>query len=205
VSQPWQEKTWPARGPGRGGAGPPGEAGRSWSRNRIVLTGESQRVEPPPARLTPAGDRRGRAAAPDQRPAARLTGRGATLGMFVVFFLGLLVASWLHWSPLAGGSFVLGCAAAARWTKPRDLLSVVVSPPALFLIALLCVKGLTATGSVLISVAEGTVLTLADTAPWLFAGVAVSLIIACFRGLPRAIRDLRGNLQANRIRPSRQD
>jgi hypothetical protein len=194
VSQPWrQEKTWPARGPGRGRAGPPGEAGRNWSGNRIVLTGESQRVEPPPPRLSPAGDRRGRASAPpDQRPAARLTGRGAILGMLVVFFLGLLVASWLHWAPLAGGSFVLGCAAAARWTKPRDLLSVVVSPPALFLIALLGVKALTATGSVLISVAEGTVLTLADIAPWLFAGVAVSLIIACFRGLPQCIRDLRG-------------
>jgi hypothetical protein len=112
--------------------------------------------------------------------------------MFVVFFLGLLLASWLHWSPLAGGSFVLGCGAAARWTKPRDLLSVVVSPPALFLIALLGVKALTATGNVLISVAEGTVLTLADIAPWLFAGVAVSLIIAFFRGLPQCIRDLRG-------------
>jgi uncharacterized protein DUF6542 len=193
VSQPWQEKTWPARGPRRGGAGPPGDPGRSWSGDRIVLTGESRRAEPPAPRPNPAGDRRGRpAAGPDQRPPARLTGRGAILGMLVVFFLGLLVASWLHWSPLAGGSFVLGCAAAARWTKPRDLLSVVVSPPALFFIALLGVKALTATGSVLISVAEGTVLTLADIAPWLFAGVAVSLIIACFRGLPQCIRDLRG-------------
>ena len=30
----------------------------------------------------------------------------------------------------------------------------------------------------------------------LFAGVAVSLIIACFRGLPRCIHDLRRDLRA---------
>jgi hypothetical protein len=84
--------------------------------------------------------------------------------MLVLFFLGILVASWLHWSPVAGGSFVLGCAAAAWWTKPRDLLTVVVSPPLLFFCALLGVKALTSTGDTLISIAEGTALTLADVA-----------------------------------------
>jgi hypothetical protein len=126
--------------------------------------------------------------------------------MLVLFFLGILVASWLHWSPVAGGSFVLGCAAAAWWTKPRDLLTVVVSPPLLFFCALLGVKALTSTGDTLISIAEGTALTLADVAPWLFAGVAACLIIAWFRGLPRCVRDLRQdmrwNLQAERARPT---
>jgi Domain of unknown function (DUF6542) len=111
--------------------------------------------------------------------------------MAVLFFLGSLAAAGLDWSPLAGASFVLGCAAAAWWTKPGDLLSVVVSPPLLFFCALLGVKALTATGNKLVSIAGGTTLALADVAPWLLAGVAISLIIACFRGLPRCIGDLR--------------
>jgi hypothetical protein len=120
--------------------------------------------------------------------------------MFVLSFLGILISTWLNWSPLAGASFVIGCAAAAWRTKPRDLLSVVVSPPLLFFCALLIVKALTATGNTLISTAEGTVLTLASVGPWMLVGVAVSLVIAWFRGLPRCIRDLRGSLQADRVR-----
>ncbi len=89
---------------------------------------------------------------------------------------------------------MLGGVAAARWTKSRDLLSVVVSPPLLFFCALLCAKALTASGNKLVSIAEGTVLTLADVALWLLVGMVASLIIAWFRGLPRCVRDLRGNL-----------
>jgi hypothetical protein len=159
-----------------------------------VVTGQPERREPSgPGGPAPDGDRGGRAPAA-QRSGAQLTARGAILGMFVLFFLGILVSGWLGWSPLAGGSFVLGGVAAARWTKSRDLLSVVVSPPLLFLCALLCAKALTATGNKLVSIAEGTVLTLADVALWLLVGMAASLIIAWFRGLPRCVRDLRGNL-----------
>ena len=111
--------------------------------------------------------------------------------MLVLFFLGMLVATWLHWGPLAGGSFLVGSVAAAWYTKRRDLLSVAVSPPLLFFCALICVKALTATGNALVSTAEGTALTLASVAPWLFAGVALSLIVAWFRGLPRCVSDLR--------------
>ena len=124
--------------------------------------------------LTPDGDGGGRVPA-GQRPGARLTARGALLGMFVLSFLGILISTWLDWSPLAGGSFVVGCAAAAWWTKPRDLLSVVISPPLLFFCALLIAKALTATGNTLVSIAEGTVLTLAGVGPWMLVGVAVSL------------------------------
>ena len=53
---------------------------------------------------------------------------------------------------------------------------------------------MTATGNKLVAIAEGTVLTLADVAVWLLVGMAASLIIAWFRGLPRCVRDLRGNL-----------
>jgi hypothetical protein len=162
--------------------------------------------EPGWPRVRQPGADQERKASIDQRWGALLTGRGAILGMFVVFFLGLLLASWLHWSPLAGAAFVLGCVAAAVRTKPRDLLTVAVSPPVLFFCALLVVKALTSTGNALVSITEGTTLTLANVAPWLLAGVVVSLIIACFRGLPRCVselrREARGDLQADGIRPT---
>jgi hypothetical protein len=124
--------------------------------------------------------------------------------MLLVFFLGVLAASWLHWGPLAGGSFLVGCVAAAWYTKQRDLLTVAVSPPLLFLIVLICVKALTADGNIMLSTVEGTALTLGNVAPWLFAGVALSLIVAWFRGLPRCVarlrRDLRPELAQRRPR-----
>lgn len=41
-------------------------------------------------------------------PAAKLTGRGAVLGMAVIFTVGLLAASWLGVTMLAGIFFVAG-------------------------------------------------------------------------------------------------
>jgi hypothetical protein len=201
-----QEMTWSARGTGGGNASPPGGPGRTWPRGRIVLAGQSQGGEAGgPRPPLPDGDQDGRASA-NYRSGPLLTGRGALLGMLVLFFLGILVAAWLDWSPLADASFVLGCGAAAWWTKPRDLLTVVVSPPVLFFGALLGIKALTATGDTLVSIAGGTALTLASAAPWLLAGVAISLIMAWFRGLPRCVSDLRretrGDLQPDRARPA---
>jgi hypothetical protein len=199
VSQPWQEKTGSARGTGEGNASPPGRPGGTWSRSRIALTGQPQAREPGGGRpAEPDGGKDGRASA-SQRPGSRLTGRGALLGMFVLFFLGLLVATWLGLNTVAGAIFVLGCAAAARWTQPRDLLGVAVSPPILFFCALLCVKTLTASGNTLVSVAGGATLALANVAPWLLAGVAISLIIAWFRGLPRCVSDLRRAARGERL------
>jgi hypothetical protein len=124
-----------------------------------------------------------------------LTGRGAVAGMLVLFFFILLVASWLQWGFLAGASFVIGSVGAAWYTKRRDLLTVAVSPPLLFFGTLLCVKALTAKGSTIISTVEGTALTLANVAPWLFAGVILSLIVAWVRGLPQCVADLRDELR----------
>ena len=113
----------------------------------------------------------------------RLTGRGALLVMFVLFLSGLLASGWLGWGPLAGGTFVAASALAAARTQRGDLLAVTVSPPALFGGAVLCVKALTASGNVLLSAGAGTLITLANTAPWLLAGTALSLVIAFARGL----------------------
>jgi hypothetical protein len=124
--------------------------------------------------------------------------------MLLVFFIGVLAADWLHWSPLADASFLIGSAAAAWYTKQRDLLTVAVSPPLLFFIMVICVKALTATGNTALSAVEGTALTLANVAPWLFIGVVLSLLIAWFRGLPRCVADLRRDLRPDlpRRRPT---
>ena len=47
-----------------------------------------------------AGEGRGLAG---ERGGITLTGRGAIAGMLVLFFLSLLLASWLQWGVLAGG------------------------------------------------------------------------------------------------------
>jgi hypothetical protein len=133
----------------------------------------------------------------------RLTGRGALLGIFVLCFLGLLVSVWLGWGPLAGVAFVLATGFAAARTQRTDLLTVTVSPPALFLVALMCVKGLTASGNVLLSTATGTLITLANTAPWLLAGTGLSLIIAFTRGLRGNVVALGQELRGAPAAPSR--
>lgn len=125
----------------------------------------------------------------------RLTGRGAVLGMLVVFALGLLAASWLGWAVLAGASFVAGAAAAVLYVRPRDLLVVTIAPPLLFCVALVGVKAVTATGDMALSTAEGVAVALAGTAPWLFVGTALSLVIAWSRGLRERVRELREELR----------
>lgn len=131
----------------------------------------------------------------------KLTGRGAVLLMFAVFTLGLFGADWLSQPAVAGAAFVAGNVTAAWYTRPRDLLTVAVTPPLLFCVALIGVKALTATGNTAVAIAGGTAITLAGTAPWLLAGTAVSLVIACLRGLPRCVGELRRQLQPGGRRP----
>ena len=153
-----------------------------------------------PRPRTPAGPARSPGAGP--RPAGtpdggtvgvRLTGRGAILGLFVLSFLGILVSGWLSTGVLADLLFLLGCWAMACYTKPRDLLSVSVSPPLAFFFA--CVLAKLASSSGGTSAAEGTLVTLATSAPWLFAGTALTIVIALRRGLLDNIRELRAGLQ----------
>jgi Domain of unknown function (DUF6542) len=119
-----------------------------------------------------------------------LTGRGAVLLMVATFTTGLLGASWLGWTAVAGITFLLGAGAAARYTKPADLLTVAITPPLLFFCALVAITLIT-TGGSLVSVFAASLLTLASVAPWLFAGVAVNVIIGWFRGLSQCLADLR--------------
>ena len=63
--------------------------------------------------------------------------------MLAVFFLGTLVADWMHLGVLTGLSFVVGAALAARYTRRDGLLTVVVTPPLIFMIALVVTEVLT--------------------------------------------------------------
>jgi uncharacterized protein DUF6542 len=124
-----------------------------------------------------------------------LTGRGAVLLMAAVFAAGLLISSWLGVLWLAGLCFVLGAAVAARYTRPSDLLTVAVTPPLVFFCTLVVIKLLADAGSLVLSIAGGSLLILGGLAPWLFAGVALCLIIAWRRGLAECVAALRRELR----------
>lgn len=124
------------------------------------------------------------------RPAtqSRLTGRGGVLVVFAACFLGLLVADWADWPEFAGAVFFMASSLTAYYVRPSGLLPVVVSPPLLLFAACALEKTLTSPG--LISGFEASVVTLADSAGWLFAGAGLTVVIALLRGLRSEVRAL---------------
>jgi uncharacterized protein DUF6542 len=134
------------------------------------------------------------------RPAIRLTGRGGVVAIFVLSFAGAFFASVLHFGPLAGCSYVAGCVLAAALVRRSQLLLVAVTPPMLFSVAVVCTQLLTASGGTL-SAIGGTVVTLGNVAPWLFAGTAIGVVIALARGLAGNVRELRRALRGDPARP----
>jgi hypothetical protein len=131
----------------------------------------------------------------------RMTTRGGVVAMFTLFFVGTLAAGWLHLGLLTGVSFVAGCALAARYTQSDGLLTVVITPPLIFMVGLVCAEAFTSHADsvrhTVTSTAEGTFLTLAAVAPWLFGGVILGIIVAMFRGLPQCVRELRAELRGD--------
>ena len=140
-----------------------------------------------------------------RRPAAafrsHVTTRGALLGMFAVCLLACLLAAWLHADAVAGVAFVATGILAPVYARQNALLHIVISAPVIFLLAEIVTQLITAPGtsgrSSAISVLEGTFLTLADVAPWLFAGTLVCIGVAMTRGLPQCVRDLRAGLRGD--------
>lgn len=143
-----------------------------------------------------------------RRPAARaatgatsfrshVTARGALLGMFLVCLVTCLVGGWRQVDILDGLAYCAGCVLMPVYARRDAQLRVVISAPAVFLLALVITQALTAQGSSghgsALSVAEGTFLTLADVAPWLFAGTALCVVIALTQGLSQCVRDLRAD------------
>jgi hypothetical protein len=141
----------------------------------------------------------GGAARPGSQP--RLTSRGCGLVMFVVFLVSGLLAQRLSAGWVAGLGYGAGCLLAVAFARRGALLFVVTTPPLIFLVALVCVQLITATGSTLLATAEGTVLALAAASGWLFACTAGCIVVAVLRGLPQCIRDLSAEMNG---RPARQ-
>jgi hypothetical protein len=125
---------------------------------------------------------------PDRRPAIRLTARGAVFTMFAASFVGLLLSDWLNWGALGDAVFFMSSGLAAFYVRQGSLLPVVVTPPLLFFTACVLVKMITAADTD--SAAAGTMVTLANSAPWLFAGTGLVLSIAMARGLTGEVRAL---------------
>jgi hypothetical protein len=173
-----------------GGAGTAPEGGQRTG-------GRRYRAGRPPPR------RRGTAEQPRVPTTPFPSGFGAwgTLGgLFACCLVSCLLAAWLHFTVVAGLGFCAGCAIAAWYCRPAALLRMVIAVPAVFAAAEILAQLATLPGGsgrrgLALPVAGGTLLTLAAVAPWLFAGTAVAIAIALFRGLPQCVRDLRAELR----------
>jgi hypothetical protein len=144
----------------------------------------------PSPRLNPAGP-------------VKLTGRGAIVMLFAVTFVGLLGAAWTGWGLLADAAFVCGCGVVPYYTKTSGLRTVVVSPPLLFLIACVCAEVLTASGTFM--AAEGILVTLGTSAPWLFTGTALTVVVAVGRGYRPSTPRLPGRSAVQHVRDAVRD
>jgi hypothetical protein len=119
------------------------------------------------SRLEPAGS-------------VKLTGRGAVVALFLACLAGLLIAGWTGWTAVADVLFVLSCGVVAYYTRTRGLRNVLVCPPLAFLAGAVCAQLITAPGG--FAAAEGILVTLGTSAPWLFAGTILTIAIAVGRG-----------------------
>lgn len=124
----------------------------------------------------------------ERRSEERLTGRGGVLVVFAGCFLGLLLADLANWDELGYAVFFMASSLTAYYVRPSGLLPVVVSPPLLFFFACAAEKALTSSG--LLAAFSGTVVALANSAGWLFAGTGLTIVIAVLRGLRSEVRDL---------------
>jgi hypothetical protein len=130
---------------------------------------------------------------------SHVTTRGALLGMFAICLASCQLGAWFHTDVVAGLGFIVTGILAPVYARREALLYIVISAPIVFLLAEIIAQVATAQGSssrgTVISVLEGTLLTLADVAPWLFAGTVICLVTAMVRGLPQCVRDLRAGLR----------
>ena len=110
----------------------------------------------------------------------KLTGRGAVVALFAVCFLGLLIAAWTGWSAFADVLFVLACVLVACYTRASGLRGLVVCPPLAFFAGGVLAQLLTAPDA--FSAATGILITLGLSAPWLFTGTGLTVVIALGRG-----------------------
>ena len=91
-----------------------------------------------------------------------------------------LIAAWTGWGTLAGAAFVCGCGAVTYYTRTGGLRAVVVAPPLLFFAGAASAQLITAPGTFL--AAEGILVAVGTSAPWLFTGTALTTVVAVGRG-----------------------
>lgn len=115
--------------------------------------------------------------------------------MLVLSLVACLLAAWLGSDVLAGIGFCAGCVLAPIYARREAQLQIVVSAPVIFLAAVVVTQALTAQGNSghgrILSVLEGTLLTLAGVAPWLFAGTIACIGMSMLNGLQECVRELR--------------
>ena len=116
----------------------------------------------------------------EPRAAVRLTGRGAVVALFAACLFGLLIAGWTGWSAVGDALFLMSCGVVAYYTRPSGLRHVVLCPPLAFLAGAVCAQLITAPDS--FAAAEGILVTLGTSAPWLFTGTGLTFVIALSRG-----------------------
>jgi hypothetical protein len=145
------------------------------------------------------GQTAGRPSRPRSPRRITLTGRGAAVVLFAATFLALLMAARTGWIALADAIFVMTCGAVACSTRISGLRGLVVCPPLAFFAGTVLTQVLTASSG--FSTVTGILITLGDSALWLFTGTALTAAIALVRGwrpqigvlsdLRAALRDLR--------------
>ncbi|MFE3448516.1 DUF6542 domain-containing protein [Nonomuraea sp. NPDC059194] len=132
-----------------------------------------------------------------RRPAVKLTARGAIALILIGTLAGYVVAALVDLPILVGLAFIGSCLVGVTLVNPRELLSLVVTPPMVFFGATLIVElgRALGKGSVTQALALGLFTSLSAGAPWLFAGSAMVLAIAWKRGLTANVRELRDELR----------
>jgi hypothetical protein len=108
--------------------------------------------------------------------------------VFGACFLGMLIADWANWDELADATYFMASSLTAYYVRPGSLLPVAVSAPLLFFLACALENFLSSPGA--LSTLDATVAELARSAPWLFTGTALTVVIALLRGLRSEVRAL---------------
>jgi len=137
---------------------------------------------------------------PRPRPAGSitLTSRGAVVVLVAVCFLSLLLAAVTGWGIVADAVFVMACRMVACYTRASGLRTLVVCPPLAFLTGSLLTQVVTAPDG--FSAAAGILITLGSSAPWLFTGTALTVVIALGRGWRPSITERWRTTERWRIR-----
>lgn len=119
--------------------------------------------------------------------------------VFASTLLGSAAGAALDLRAAQGAAFVAGCLLAVLATRRTDLLTLVVSPPLLFLLVSVLSGSLASFGerSFLVSVVVTVAAALTANAAWLFLGSVLVVVIAVPRGLPSCLRELSERLAAD--------